>query len=295
MNSIVCTLLLLFSSSAALKISAKPNRPELVQLLANPGQGSTALGQLLMSSTNVATLCRAETWQCEPCNLMGGDNDLCTGTDMYSLRNAVDIWSKYWDLSRPLLLKKSLFDVMRHSVVDTHRAYLSMVADGLPRRMQRASIDGLRFAYIVLWRPICISKMSSNFEGVPKEVQNLEYLGNLVENLPREAGARVLAINYASLLWELDKTKKRVEEFLPNAGVLDASFQPRMNIDIFPGNKWKATESILQYGRAHVGDAITRGYNVSQQTCERDEFGEEFAHLRARYEDAVGLLRAKSM
>lgn len=290
---------MLSNSAAALKISPKSNRPdprpELVQLLASPGSGSTALAQLLMSSTNVATLCKAGTWQCEPCNYMEGDKHFCVGTGSEDLRHVMDTWSKYWDLSRPLLMKKSLFDVMNHTVVEAHRGYLNMVADGLPQRMQSASIHGLRFAYIVLWRPLCISKMSSNFPGIPEEVFNLEYLANITEILPRETGARVLVINYASLLWDLENTKRRLERFFPEAGLLDANFQPRMNIDIFPGNLWKATESVEQYAHAHLGDVVTRGYNVSRQMCQEDELTGEFAPLRTQFQKAVARLRAKSI
>mmetsp|Transcript_154890 Transcript_154890/g.281647 ORF Transcript_154890/g.281647 Transcript_154890/m.281647 type:complete len:304 (-) Transcript_154890:240-1151(-) len=303
MKSIVCTLLMLLSSGAALKIAAKPYQPELVQLLSVPGQGSTALSQLLMSSKNVATLCSGQTWQCEPCNFMDEASELCEGigSDVNVLRNAMDTWALHWDLSRPLLMKKAMFDVVERSVLETHRMYLQMAASGLPQRMRGASIDGLRFAYIVLWRPFCLSKMSSHFSGVPSEVENLEYLGNIVENLPRETGARVLVINYGSLLWDMEKTKKRVEAFLPEAGLLDTSFEPRMDIDVFPGNLWKATGSISEYAQAHQSDAATLGYNVLQQTCESEALSEYFPlnptdkNLRARYGHAVDILRAKSM
>jgi len=213
----------------------------------------------------------------------------------------MDTWALHWDLSRPLLMKKAMFDVVERSVLETHRMYLQMAASGLPQRMRGASIDGLRFAYIVLWRPFCLSKMSSHFSGVPSEVENLEYLGNIVENLPRETGARVLVINYGSLLWDMEKTKKRVEAFLPEAGLLDTSFEPRMDIDVFPGNLWKATGSISEYAQAHQSDAATLGYNVLQQTCESEALSEYFPlnptdkNLRARYGHAVDILRAKSM
>lgn len=295
MNSILCTLML-FSSSSALKISTKSYQPELVQLLANPGQGSTALSQLLMSSENVATLCKGETWQCEPCNFM--EEGLCTSThsDVNALRHATDTWAQYWDLSRPLLMKKSMTDVISHTVVEAHRVYLQLVHDGLPDRMKGAFIDGLRFAYIVLWRPLCLfTKTSKTFPGEKETVEQIEYLSNLVAAFPREIGARVLVINYGSLVWDMEKTKKRVEEFLPEAGALDTSFQPRMNVDIFPGNNWKANESISQYAFTHQNDPNTHGYNVVQQTCESGELTEQFAYLRNRYETAVAHLRSMSM
>mmetsp|Transcript_88546 Transcript_88546/g.156761 ORF Transcript_88546/g.156761 Transcript_88546/m.156761 type:complete len:308 (+) Transcript_88546:84-1007(+) len=268
MKSILCTLLMLLSSSSALKVSAKARSPVLVQLLADPGHGSTALEMLLMSSKNVATLCKGQTWQCEPCAFYAGK--MCPGLDhdVNVLRNATATWAEYWDLSRPLLMKKAMYETMAHTVLEAHHMYLRMVTEGLPQRMQDASIQGLRFAYIAMWRPLCLASLSSATPGVIKEVEQLEYLDNLVARLRQETDAQVLVINYGSLLWDLEKTKKRVEEFLPEAGPLHTNFQPAMNLDIFPGNRWKAKLSISQFASAHQNEVASLGYNVEQQKCE---------------------------
>mmetsp|Transcript_140145 Transcript_140145/g.254883 ORF Transcript_140145/g.254883 Transcript_140145/m.254883 type:complete len:301 (+) Transcript_140145:69-971(+) len=294
----IVALMMLVSSNAALKISPKFRRPELIQLLALPGQGSTALAQLFMSSENVATLCKGKSWQCEPCdlmqygcNFMQEDNQI----DIDALRNATDTWAQYWNLSRPLFLKKSMIELLRNSVVETHRMYLNMAAHGLSQRMQNAAIGGLRFAYVAMWRPLCLSKMSSPVD-VPTMVKQLQHLSDVVSRLRKEKGARILVINYGSLIWDLENTKKRVESFLPEAGTLDTTFEPRMNIDIFPSNEWKVQGSLSSYASAHQKDAAIFGYNVTQQTCfKNDEFNGPYAHMRMQYADAVSNLRAMSM
>lgn len=295
---IIITFIMLVSSNVALKFSSKLHRPEMIQLLALPGQGSTALAQLFMSSKNVATLCKGGSWQCEPCDLMQYGCDFMqegNQIDINALRNATDTWAQYWDLSRPLLLKKSMVELLRNSVVETHRMYLNMVAHGLPQRMQNASIDGLRFAYVALWRPLCLSKMSSPVD-VPTMVEQLQHLSNIVHRLRKENGARVLVINYGSLVWDLENTKKRVERFLPEVGLLDTQFEPRINIDILPSNEWKVKGSMSSYASAHQHDAAMLGYSVTQQSCRKnDEFNGPYAYLRTKYADAVASLRAMSM
>mmetsp|Transcript_124721 Transcript_124721/g.233231 ORF Transcript_124721/g.233231 Transcript_124721/m.233231 type:complete len:305 (-) Transcript_124721:85-999(-) len=298
MKSILCTLLMLLSSSAALKVSAKARSPVLVQLLADPGHGSTALEMLLMSSKNVATLCKGQTWQCEPCAFYAGK--MCPGLDhdVNVLRNATATWAEYWDLSRPLLMKKAMYETMAHTVLEAHHMYLRMVTEGLPQRMQDASIQGLRFAYIAMWRPLCLGKLSSATPGVVREVQSLQYIVDIVEKLRQETGARVLVINYGSMLWEMEKTKKRVEKFLPEAGSLDTNWQPMLDVDIFEGNRWKADLSISQF--ASQKDAGSLGYDVVQQSCEWDDSNDPFTaehltpvasrNLRTQYQEVVARL-----
>lgn len=291
---------MLFSSSAALKLSAKWKKPELVQLLVNPGQGSTALEMLLMSSKNVATLCKAGSWQCEPCAYDGQALPLCKGIDhdVNTLRNATNTWAKYWDLSRPLLMKKTLSP---QNVVQRHQMYLKMVTEGLPQRMKDASIHGLRFAYIVMWQPLCLSPMT---QGVKNLVRKLCNLSDLVEKLMQESGARVLVIDYGSFVWDSEKTKQRVEEFLPEAGTLDTNFFPRVSIDIFRANQWKPQQTISQYASAHYDDASSLGYNIVQQKCEAQDLSRIFAAthlskaesrtLQQKYQQAVARLTALS-
>mmetsp|Transcript_160883 Transcript_160883/g.283470 ORF Transcript_160883/g.283470 Transcript_160883/m.283470 type:complete len:301 (+) Transcript_160883:69-971(+) len=299
MNRIGYTMLMLLSSSAALKLSAKWKKAELVQLLVNPGQGSTALEMLLMSSKNVATLCKAGSWQCEPCDF-GRGLPLCKGIDhdVNTLRIAANTWAEYWDLSRPLLMKKSL---LPQNVVEQHQMYLQMVTEGLPLRMQDASIHGLRFSYIAMWQPLCLSPLN---QGVKNLVRRLWDLSDLVEKLMQESGARVLVINYASFVWDSETTKTRVEEFLPEAGTLDTNFSPRRNIDIFEGNKWKPQQTISQYASAHYDDASSLGYNIEQQRCESHDLSRIFAAtqlskaeiltLQQKYQQAVARLEALS-
>lgn len=299
---IIVTFMMLVSSNTALKISSRFRQPELIQLLALPGQGSTALAQLFMSSENVATLCKGRSWQCEPCDLMQYGCDFMqegNQIDINALRHATDIWAQYWDLSRPLLLKKSMIELLHNSVVETHRTYINMVGRRLPQRMQDASIDGLRFAYVALWRPLCLSKMSSPVDDpldAATMVEQLQHISDIVQRLRKENRSRVLVINYGSLIWDLENTKSRVESFFPEIGALDTDFEPKMNIDIFPSNQWKVKGSMSSYSSAHKDDAAILGYDVTQQTCHNnDELKELSAHMRAQYEDAVANLRAMSM
>ena len=90
--------------------SAGPSRVLLLPLV-QAYQGSTALETVLMSSARIATLCAARVWQCEgdnvlvrycaSCKWAANDNQLRIGWD-YAV--ALRVWTRFWDLSRPVLL-----------------------------------------------------------------------------------------------------------------------------------------------------------------------------------------------
>jgi len=92
----------------------------VVDLDVDAYHGSTALETLMMSSAAVATLCAAQRWQCEAhqsmCPLVGAGVDVperaCPPPDRgtpkswWNFSRALAVWSRYWDLSRPLLVLK---------------------------------------------------------------------------------------------------------------------------------------------------------------------------------------------
>lgn len=243
--------------------------------------GSTALESVLMSSRNVSTLCSSNGWQCEGRAIMldeqkSEDTALWYPTlvENYTLgwnfTLALELFSRYWDLDRPILLEKTPRQML---VVEEARA--AFRGAQLPARFFHRGIVQLRLAYVMMWRPICLHVLSSlatkhvnSSSGKRVGKLELQYLEKQVEDhrYLTGVGESVLVINLADLMWRGDRTLGRLQGFLPCGGPLDLDFVPRLGVDIFEGNMWKAPLSVRAFGR-NTEPRGCCGYDLERRSC----------------------------
>mmetsp|Transcript_58149 Transcript_58149/g.133526 ORF Transcript_58149/g.133526 Transcript_58149/m.133526 type:complete len:304 (-) Transcript_58149:262-1173(-) len=241
--------------------------------------GSTALQSVLMSARGVTTLCKAGVWQCE------ADNVLCSNEPTRSLgytchsRGQVtvpngtlvlEILSRYWNLSLPVLLAKMLPNAFIESASPPQAhdgaSLLKLTAVPLPRSMTMAGIRRISFRVVQMWWPLCLLQLSkklwrhyakTNTTVMDFERQIHEEQAHEHRKL-RAAGVPVLLISYADLLWQPDRTLARLRAFLPcRAGErISVDAEPIMGLDIFPNNSWKVRGAIRSFGAQHPASSL---------------------------------------
>ena len=223
--------------------------------------GSTALEQVLMSSSELGTLCSAGVWQCEGDNVLehrGGHSwaknlriDEDVGDPGWNYTTALREWSYYWPLDRHVLLEKTPSQWLR--IRDTVRG---LGAAPLPRKLVQLGVHSLEIKVLLMWRPWCLASLSSNAVSSQKKnytswaVEELVHLnsGRVARHRAlRESGAPLLVIAYSDLLFRFNDTARRIENFLPCLGELSNWFVPVNGRDILVGNKWKAQGTVASY------------------------------------------------
>lgn len=239
--------------------------------------GSTALEATFMSAPTVGTICSALTWQCEadkhrPCFYKHTCSDE-VNTFSYQLPpfDQLSFLAQFLPLERKIFLLLKIG--MEHEL-----PLLNYINEGsLPPQMIKANINRIAPAIVIMWRPICLSVLSSHaamvFSGnesskirwIEEDLHVLEDLALLHESI-RES-IPVLVLNYASLLWEPKLTRQRLLSFIPCIGKeLSFSFLPVLGKDIFHENKYKPKGTIFQFGEKN--DPIKCcGYDVLKQRC----------------------------
>mmetsp|Transcript_68884 Transcript_68884/g.149908 ORF Transcript_68884/g.149908 Transcript_68884/m.149908 type:complete len:400 (+) Transcript_68884:86-1285(+) len=273
-----------------------PESRLFLMALSGPFRGSTALEQVLMSSSKLATLCSlrnttnfealvsacdekkflnsawrcsAQPWQCEGGGIMrsyGYTDDVRT----WDFEGMLGAYSSYWDLRRPVLLDKT---------PNLHKAFLregdGIMHANLPSHMTRIGIKRLDLAYVLLWRPICLLELSEHgracvAENTPAECARIELV--VLESLVHShraavnKGAKISVVNMADLIWRPHRTATRLQEFLPCLGELDVDFTPTLNVHVFSKNRWKAQGSVRSFGeRTNATNCC--GYNTAFQQC----------------------------
>lgn len=286
--------------------------------------GSTALEQLLMSGSNgLATLCKANQWQCE------GDNVLCIDADNegnnckyewarnhwtasyhWDYNVALREWSNIWDLRKPVLLEKTPSQWLRIEGMTA-----GIRAATLPTSMTSIGITGLKLKMVLLWRPWCLGLLSSHtrekIADLKKEFGEAEGFDrwlinehNLAENMVSKhahlesLGAEILVVSYADLIWDSESTIKRLEAFVPELGTLNANYIPTQggpHPDIYKGNRWKVDGSLAEYGRTN--DPSRFGYSLQEKECTNTAKGfDSLAPDRAqKARDSYGYLKKYSI
>jgi len=250
--------------------------------------GSTAVEEVIMSSATVATLCKCNDWQCEAeksPRLKGGDSW------SWDYSSYLETLGGCWDLSKKVLFQKFMvphrcgFAPPRgtlHGRKSCQSAALakfdeSIAVTSIPPIMWNAGIRELIRPYLLLWRPLCLTNLSSNARKVieedlngysTKEMMELEI--HLLKEVAKtydiltSRGARVLVVSLASLIWEPDRNQERLQKWLPCMEQVNFRYVPKENIDVFTGNVFKAQGSVREYGE---GIDPSPFYDVAKREC----------------------------
>jgi hypothetical protein len=232
----------------------------MLRLLADGHHGTTALEGLFMSSPEVATYCSAGTWQCE--------------YDFKGYKNLIPDYLQYWDVQKKLVW----FDKGprgRCSVISKEYGAFEQERKESDILMQHG-INELKYAYVLNWRPVCLSLLSSlareQIKNDPKEFARKESnkLQALVQGhkFVMSRGIPILVTNLADMLWSVEQSKARLANFLPCVGDLDFNSVPQLGKDIFPSNYWKADGSVAEFGKATNPSDVS--YDMNLGTCFSD-------------------------
>jgi len=228
--------------------------------------GSTALEAIYMSSPKITTLCTAKTWQCEARLDFDGEPH-CIQDDL------LPRYATYWNMSKPVLFEKGPRGM--YDKVTREWPEIAKELSEEPDKLQKLGFGTtLKKAYVMMWRPICLSLLSSHaredMEADPKKFaqDELQWLEDLVNSHKYllEKGESMMVINMADLLWKTDYAKNKLEAFTPCVGDLDFDYVPQMNKDIFDGNEWKAEGSVKAFGQS-VDPWECCGYSLEQNQC----------------------------
>jgi hypothetical protein len=185
------------------------------------------------------------------------------------------VHSQSWNLSKPILQDK----LFPREVGYTELMNIAYEAD-LPPKMTKAGIEHLDQAQIFMWTPLCIMELQSHnrqkLKGnnkrafLEEELWSLQDMKNRHEQLLQQ-GIPVLVISYANLLFDEQRTLRRVSKFLPcsssgEEGTINSHFIPKLGVDVFEGNKWKVKGSVHSYGQSKDPKECC-GYDPSTSTC----------------------------
>lgn len=280
-----------------------PKRRIFLMALSHCFHGSTALEGLLMSSKNLATLCSSGVPNCEggaimmrhaEQTLVSGDKTMTAsdrvavvdGHEMYiseelwqermathwNYSEALDQFSRYWDLDRPVL-----FDKTPNVLRDLATVYKGFKQAALPEAFRIRGVSSLEYAFVLMWRPSCLWKLSSHarknvtqhgiHDYALSELQNIQGVLDAHDFLAA-SNVQTLVVSLGDLVWHSEDTALRLLKFLPILGSLDANYVPTRHRDLTAGNNWKADGSVLEFGEmvpAHVF-----GYNAEAGECSPD-------------------------
>jgi len=245
--------------------------------------GSTALEEVLMSSNKIATLCSCNSWQCEAGKVEGLKDDDAWS---WNYNDYLQALGQCWDLDKPVLFEKFM---VPHECNTLSAEVFSQVGENcqvqalveFDKQLGQAKIpdnwpgvSALNHAYLILWRPICMTKLSSHAQAdIQKgDDDRITLMKNEIHLLTEAAethrllvGKRpVLVMSLASLIWEAARNKKRIEAWMPCVGEVSTSYVPELNKDIFATNQFKADGSVEDYGNSIDPSSF---YNVESRDC----------------------------
>jgi hypothetical protein len=209
--------------------------------------------------------------QSSPAWKLGGKE----GTELMStaaIWDAIATWSSLWDLTKPVLLEKT----------PTWFDGVEVLHDALLRYTGPWPLRKVRPVYVAMWRPICLTTISSHFQLQMKHIGHdgknfpppgshfvkvtesphfkalqceLDTIARTVQIVKwaKRVGARMVLINYADVLWKPETAIARLKALLPciTRPGFNTVWKPKFNRDVFKGNNWKVKESIAKYSSKH--------------------------------------------
>lgn len=222
-----------------------------------PYHGSSAFQGAMMSSKKLSHLCSLGTWQCEGFWKMfeySADNDKRNNVSNWDISEMLSTYAGGWNLSNPVLFDKSPVPMMQ--VEAFHKKFKAV---SLPSALTSIGIQELKLGYVLMWRPICLSNLSSysikNIEKYGHKVWAEKEMGVLQDHVNQlnymdSQGLSVLVVNFANLIWKPWATRDRLQNFLPCLGELNMNHVPTLGDQLYPGNLFKAKVSVSEYGQS---------------------------------------------
>lgn len=255
------------SKGAACARHVPEHRRVFLMQLVFPFQGSTALAGMMMSSAEMATLCAFKDWNCEGRKILEANNvELEAPADFERM---LDLYAQTWDLS-----KQVLFDKSPGLLLNVPSVHTGLSKAPIPARMSRHGVTNMIYAYVLMWRPLCLSRLSNHAMRTVNE-EGMQSLARLeLKRLEHHVGVHrwlsdrtlpVLVINFGDLMWRSTRSAQRLEAFAPCLGPITATYVPQLGVDIFKGNGWKADGSVKAFGESI--DPAALNYSVSNGHC----------------------------
>ena len=206
--------------------------------------GSSAMEVLLISSPQVASLCRMSfegkmVWQCEPqkvlvdpesLEIVGVGKRKANFKHLEPLRR-LEFMGKHWNLRNPILFCKfcglDIPSISKPSWLSGGPQSLTTLPT-LPKNWQAANISSLTLRIIIMWRPLCMHRLSSHSKAVDGNSYNqtrsylLKEIGLLENTLARREqysreypDVKYLVVGLDELTWKLDVLRQRLLAFVP--------------------------------------------------------------------------------
>jgi hypothetical protein len=210
----------------------------------------------------------------------------------------LEFYGRYWDLAQPIFTCKkcglpiALF-VTEKAMSWNEKGVRSRVSLELPTAYLAAGITKLVPAKIMLWRPVCMHRLSTHSQ-IPKNsstadfAQSPDLRASAVEHLRVEinelehtrqllastiaAGVATIAVSLATMTWEPEKVVKQLAAFLPQLGLKTELGRADSALLLNPenGDKFQAN-----FGSLHPPG--TTGFSLERAACLFD--GPEFSVL----------------
>ena len=167
----------------------------------------------------------------------------------------LEVLSRFWELSLPVLLVKMLEDVVK------------LTTAPLPLSMGQAGIQRLTHYVVQMWWPTCLLPLTKTFLVNQEEKHLMDpYVTEQTMHKSmatrhralRAAGVPVLLISYADLLWRPDRTLSRLRSFVPCTALdrVSTDAELMMGLDVFPGNKWKVNGTVRGFASRHPPSSL---------------------------------------
>lgn len=236
-------------------------------ILSPPHSGSTLLNAIISTSPNVSTVntfgLREGMWLIGDPNLTNFDYrwDESTKFDWPRIRS---IWNKHWDLTKPVLLEKSPFNIFRSSELEKtfNPAYFILLyrnpyahfESTLKRRFKRHELD------------TDTKTAEFTIRCLKHQLDNKNKLKN------------ILLISYEELTDHTETTVKKIVDFIPELGIINTNkyadqfkgTAAHINMDgIYNMNEIKIKnikpESMIEINSVfskHIDLLKTFGYNI---------------------------------
>ena len=217
------------------------------------------------------------------------DAVLCDREDV----NLLDLLGPKWNLTRPIL-----HDNLFPREPGYTELWESLKRREMVPRMAEVGIRKILPAYVFMWSPLCIMSLQKrsfrSLEGpyarrfLQKEIWNLQLMKQQHEALI-QSSTPTLVVSYADLLFREEYALGRINTFLPCAGGVHADYLPQLNVDVFPGNRWKVRGTVHDFSK-DLDPVQCCGYDIHNSRCANrtyfkivPEFEEELNDLEAYF------------